>query len=316
MDVGIDVLICAYNEAAHVARTLESLRAQSVGAENFRIILVDNASKDDTRKVVEENSQGLNLEYVYEELPGLNIARNTGYRHARAPYVAHLDADAKADPRWLETIQEVIRQQQPDLCGGPFFPYYIGEKPAWFLDKYNSSYKGDEARVLGEQEFLNGTNMIWRRSLVEQLGGFAGGVGLVARGFTRGDETQLILRARRELPSFKAFYHPKIIVYHLTRDEWFSLKYWLRCSFAQGLHDHELWDTPAHQRSRYLRLGQFVFGATKIGIKGAMAVVTRDKNAFPYWENYWYERVIPEVYRLGGVWRLTRQPGKVSSGPV
>ena len=312
MDSGIDVLICAYNEAPHVARTLESLRAQSVGAQSFRIILVDNASQDDTRRVVAENSQGLCLEYVYEERPGLNIARNTGYSHARAPYVAHIDADAKADPRWIETISQVIREEQPDLCGGPFFPYYLGEKPAWFLDKYNSSYKGAEARPLNGQEFLSGTNMIWRRRVVEQLGGFANDVGLIARGFTRGDETHLIARARKEIPSFKAFYHPSIIVYHLTRDEWFSLKYWLRCSFAQGVHDSDLWHTPSLKRPRYVRMGQFLFTAAGIGIRGATALARRNRRDFPFWANYCYERVMPEVYKLGGIWGLAHnRRGKV-----
>lgn len=310
MEAGIDVLICAYNEAQHVARTLESLRSQSVDPQSFRVILVDNASKDNTREVVEENSHGLNLEYVYEERPGLNIARNTGYRHASAPYVAHIDADAKAAPRWMETILQVIRQEQPDLCGGPFLPYYISEKPAWFLDKYNSSYKGDEVRLLGDQEFLSGTNMIWRRSLVEQLGGFDSGVGLIARGFTRGDETHLIVRARKEIAGFKAFYHPSIIVYHLTRDEWFSLKYWLRCSFSQGFHDHELWDTPSHRRPTYVRLGQFLVAAAGIGLRGTSALVRRNREDFPYWKNYCYERVMPEVYKLGGIWRLVRQRSK------
>lgn len=310
MEVGIDVLICAYNEAAHVARTLESLRAQSVGAESFRIIFVDNASKDDTRKVVEENSRGLNLEYVYEECPGLNIARNTGYSHARAPYVAHIDADAKADPRWVETILQVIRDEQPDLCGGPFFPYYLGRKPAWFLDAYNSSSKGDQARPLGEQEFLSGTNMIWRRSVVEELGGFGEGVGLVARGFTRGDETHLIMAARKRLPSFKAFYHPSIIVYHLTRDEWFSLRYWLRCSFAQGIHDREMWDTPSRPRSSPVRLAQFFLVAAGVGLKGARALVQRNKENYPYWANYCYEQVLPEVNKLGAIWGLARERAK------
>jgi glycosyltransferase involved in cell wall biosynthesis len=303
----IDVLMCGYNEAAHIPRALESLRAQTVDPRSFRLIFVDNASKDETRKVVEENSRGLNLEYVYEPQPGLNVARNTGYRHARADYVAHIDADAKADPRWIETALEVIRQERPSLCGGPYFPYYTTEKPAWFLDSYNSSYKGEEARYLREDEFLNGTNMIWQRSVVEQLGGFNAHVGLTERGLARGDETNLIVHARRTLPGFKAFYHPGIIVYHLTRPETFSLLYWARRSFSQGRHDYGMWNKTTQKRSRVLRLAQFFSAATIVTARGAKSFVRRDRGSFPRWENYWFESMMPEIYRLGEVWELVQE---------
>lgn len=308
MSMNLDILMCGYNEAPHIPRALESLRAQTVAPRSFRVIFVDNASKDETRQVVEEHSHGLELEYVYEARPGLNIARNTGYSRARASYVAHIDADAKADPQWVETILEVIRREQPDLCGGPYFPYYMTEKPAWFLDDYNASQKGDEARYLQEHEFLNGTNMIWRRSVVERLGGFNAHVGLTERGLARGDETSLILHARKELPGFKAFYHPRIIVYHLTRPETFSLWYWMRRSFAQGYHDHEIWNHASASRSRLLRLTQFGGAATVAAGQGAKALVQRDRNKYPRWENYWFEIMMPEIYRLGEIWGLVRGP--------
>jgi glycosyltransferase involved in cell wall biosynthesis len=308
MATDIDVLMCGYNEAPHIPRALESLRAQSVDSLSFRVIFVDNASRDETREVVLANSHGLSLEYVYEARPGLNSARNAGYGHARAPFVAHLDADAKADARWIENIRRVIADEQPDLTGGPIYPYYITEKPAWFSDAYNMDYKGDEARPLAEQEFLNGSNMVWRRSVVERLGGFNAKVGLMERGLARGDETSLMVQARREIADFKAFYHPDIIVYHLTRPETFSLWYWTRRYFSQGSHDREVWNTSAtRQRSRYLRWAQFAGTAALVGARGAGALIKRDRAHHPYWKNYCYERMMPEVYRLGAIWGLTRR---------
>ncbi|HEX8145349.1 MAG TPA: glycosyltransferase family 2 protein [Pyrinomonadaceae bacterium] len=310
MDTDIDVLICGYNEAPHIPRALDSLRAQTVAPESFRVIFVDNASKDETRKVVEANSSGLNLEYVYEARPGLNSARNAGYHAARSPYVAHLDADAKADARWIENIRRVIAAEQPDLTGGPIYPYYITAKPDWFSDTYNTDYKGDEARALGEQEFLNGSNMVWRRSVVEGLGGFDARVGLVERGLARGDETYLMVRARREIAGFKAYYHPEIIVHHLTRPENFSLWYWTRRFFSQGTNDQEVWNTPGiRQRSRYLRLAQFMGEAALVGAKAAGALIKRDRAHHPYWKNYYYE-MMPEIYRLGAIWGLTQRSKK------
>jgi glycosyltransferase involved in cell wall biosynthesis len=306
-----DVLICAYNEAPHIPRALESLRLQSVGPEKFRVIFVDNASTDDTPKVVRENAHGLNLKYVYEPHLGIISAWKTGYQHAQAPYVAHLDADAKADPHWLENIMRVIQQEQPDLCGGPYFPYYITPKPAWFLDRYNSNYMGEAPHCLQEREFLSGTNMVWRRSMIEQLGGFKLGVGLRGRGVARDDETKLIVRARKEIPNFKAFYHPGIIVYHLTRPERFSLWYWVRRNFTQGRFSHEIWGASRQSYSTCQAVIHFFLFIIKVVAKTALAFVRRDKNAYPYWQNYWHERMLPHIYWLGVLWHILNQKGRV-----
>lgn len=307
--VEIDVLICAYNEALHIPRILESLRLQSVGSRTFRVIFIDNASTDDTRRVVQENAHGLNLEYVYEARVGLNFARSAGYQNAQAPYVAHIDADAKADPHWIENIQKVIRQEQPDLCGGPYFPYHVTPKPVWFLDRYNSNYKGDTPHYLQEHEYLSGTNMIWRRSVVEQLGGFKPDIGLIGRGLARGDEVNLIMRARNELPNFRAFYHPGIVVYHLTRPEVFSLWYWARRHFSLGCHSHRIWmrgDGPASVgRLRLLARAAWILLAFAVDL--ARGVLLRDRKRYPYVQNYLYERVLRRLQELGAIYEQYRQ---------
>lgn len=298
----IDVLICSHNEAEHLPRVLDSLRAQTIGTDRFRVIVVDNASIDNTSQVVQQHAAGLNLHYIFEPQPGLNVARNTGYQQAHADYVAHLDADARADPRWLEVIQRVIQQQQPDLCGGPYFPFYLTDKPRWFLDRYNADDHGSEVHALRADEQLNGTNMVWKRSFVEQLGGFNPKVGLTGRGLARGDETNLIQRARRTGGAFKAIYHPEIVVYHLTRPETFSLRYWTRRSLASGRNTCNVSGTPAEKRSRGLRLAQLVIVSARVASQCLTALVGRNPKRYPYWQNYYYECVLPELGRLGRVW--------------
>lgn len=302
MNPVLDVLVCAFNEAGSIPRLLKSLRSQSTGLGAFRVIVVDNASTDRTGQAVEEHGIGLNLAYVYEPRLGLNHARNAGYRHARAPYVAHIDADAQADIRWIETIIRVIRTVEPDLCGGPYFPYYLGPKPAWFLNRYNSNYKGPAPRYLGDDEHLSGTNMIWRRALVERVGGFRLDVGLTGRNLPRGDETNLILRAHEQIPDFKAYYHPGIVVHHLTRPETTSLWYWLRRSFAAGRQHNKVFNIPSHDRARVYLLGRLLKTAALVGGRSAKMCLVRDRTVFPYWQNYVYECSLLDIYRLGRLW--------------
>ena len=156
--------------------------------------------------------------------------------------------------------------------------------------------------------------MIWRRSVVEQLGGFNVEIGLALRGFARGDETNLIVRARREIAGFKAFYHPGIVVYHLTRPEWFSMWYWVRRNFSQGIDNNKIFQISAPKRSQLLHLAQFLSTASIIGAKGLRVMIQRDRSLYPYWENYWYERMMPEIHRLGEIWGLVRQRSKAENG--
>ena len=312
----LDVLICAHNEEANIARLLDSLRNQSADADSFRILIVDNASTDGTRRAVERSAHGMKVRYLHEPRLGLNRARNTGYRNAQAAYVAHIDADATAHPQWIETALSVIHAERPDLCGGPYFARFAAPKPRWFLDRYNSNDLGDRPRRLGENEFLSGTNMIWRRSVVERLGGFSTSIGLTGRDFARGDETNLMLRAYKQLADFKVCYDPGMIVYHLTRPETTSLWYWVRRSFAAGRHHNTVWSIHVHDRSRIRLLGLLFHNTAATAVRCLAGLLVRDRTAYPHWQNYIYEHARPEIYRIGRLWEAVAGGKGRSNSPA
>jgi glycosyltransferase involved in cell wall biosynthesis len=254
---------------------------------------------DGTGGIVEQNVGDLTVSYVYEPAIGLNRARNAGYSHCRAAYVAHLDADARIDMDWVENILRVIEERAPDLFGGPYIPYYMGTKPEWFLDRYYSNDLGTEAKYLHDSQYISGTSMVWRRQVVEDLGGFRPEIGLVGRGLIRGDETSLIARARRKVPRFRIFYEPRIGVQSLVREECFSIWYWLRRSFADGrLHRtvREIDDLHWPRLRGIVRIGTTTTGLVR---EALTCLFLRDKKRYPSWRNYWYERLLPLFYTLG-----------------
>jgi glycosyltransferase involved in cell wall biosynthesis len=298
----IDVLVCAYNEAPHIPALFESLRRQTVGSDRFDIIFVDNASTDETPRVVAEHSFGLNVRSLREERKGKSWACKTGYQSSKATYVAHLDADTKADPGWLEQIRKVIDEERPDVFGGPYFPYYTTPKPRWYRDAYNQWDGGRERRCLGPHEYLCGANMTWRRLLVEELGGFSVDLNNLGRGIAGVEDTNLQVRARSADPSLRILYDPGIVVYHLTRPLYFSLGYLTRRCFVTGRYDRMMIGTTQGTGHR----GRAAFRLLRAGVssaRGALgAVVVRDRTAYPFWKNYYVERVVPEFYRLGRDW--------------
>ena len=91
----LSVIVCTFNRASALERCLESLRAQHADPATFEVLVIDNASPDDTRERVERYLNGpLPCRYVFEPVQGLSHARNRGAREAAAPYVTYLDDDA------------------------------------------------------------------------------------------------------------------------------------------------------------------------------------------------------------------------------
>ncbi|HZP88955.1 MAG TPA: glycosyltransferase, partial [Burkholderiales bacterium] len=74
------VIVCTYNRAGSLARTLHSLQAQRVKPEiDWEVVVVDNNSSDGTRGMVEQMRQAFaRLRYTREPEQGLAHARNHG----------------------------------------------------------------------------------------------------------------------------------------------------------------------------------------------------------------------------------------------
>src|SRR5437867_1570833 len=131
----VSVIVCTYNRAALLASCLESLVAQTLAAERYEIIVVDNGSTDRTQAVACDFAQCYGtVKVVLEPRLGVSHARNTGIRHAQADYLAFIDDDARALPDWVERILAAFAETDPPpfVVGGQIMPLYEHPPPTWF----------------------------------------------------------------------------------------------------------------------------------------------------------------------------------------
>ncbi len=107
--MNVSIIIPAYNSAATLAQTLDSLLSQTVG--HWEAIIVDDGSKDTTTEIagsyIDRDSR---IRLVSQENAGAAAARNKGVDLARFDWLLFLDADDWILPRYLERMTGRLRE--------------------------------------------------------------------------------------------------------------------------------------------------------------------------------------------------------------
>src|SRR5436305_10300761 len=106
---GISVIICCYNSAKRLPETLAHLARQNSPIP-WEVIVVDNASTDDTARVAREcwPSETAPLRIVDEPKSGLIYARVSGLQASRYEWLSFVDDDNWVAPDWLQLVAEIF----------------------------------------------------------------------------------------------------------------------------------------------------------------------------------------------------------------
>jgi len=189
---------------------LESLGRQTL--RDFEVIIVDNSGENLVRRNplppgtrTLENARNT----------GFGAAINQGLGASSAPYLATLNDDAVAHPRWLEALVRAL-ERRPDagMCASQV--RFFGEErldSAGMLVAGDGSSKQrghgrtpDDFPVAEETLFPSGSAALYRRAMLEETGGFDD------RFFLYCEDTDLGLRAR--WAGWKCLYVPEAVVEH------------------------------------------------------------------------------------------------------
>lgn len=103
------VIVPFYNERKFIAGTIRSAMAQA--GVRLRLILVDNASNDDTAALCREilvDAPELDVCHFHEARPGHLFALDRGWQAVTTPYVAFWDADTVYPPHYLAEAERLL----------------------------------------------------------------------------------------------------------------------------------------------------------------------------------------------------------------
>jgi glycosyltransferase involved in cell wall biosynthesis len=199
---GVSVIICCYNSAWVIERTLESLRKQVVDGVLWELILIDNNSSDETAALFKQfqlENPHLATQFVFEKQQGLSYARLAGYQAVRYPILIYCDDDTLLCEDYLQRAFHFMRDHpQTGLCGGcgtAVFESKMDSRILPYLDRYATGPQGQESiSDITERGFVFGAGMVVRKSAMDAIlnCGFAfSSLGRTGKMLTGGEDVEL-----------------------------------------------------------------------------------------------------------------------------
>ena len=166
----VSVIVPAYNAAATLPRTLESVRRQTFA--DYEIIVIDDGSSDATMvEVAEIASIDPRVLVIRQSNAGVASARNSGIAQARGRFLAFLDADDTWDQNHLE-IHVARFAQDPSLAVSFSATRYIDGADRFLGRTTTPQVAYTTAELLATSPCTTASAIVVRTEVVVMTGGF------------------------------------------------------------------------------------------------------------------------------------------------
>lgn len=230
----LSVLMATHNGADTIDRTLAAMSELDAPIGGWKLVVVNNASTDDTESHILKWRDRLPLEYIVEPRLGKSAAINTALHHAEGDLIIMTDDDVLPDRNWLTEWRRVA-DAYPGLSvfGGTVIPEFEGPPPAWPMPEacYTVLYGKTPSQPEGEIEPFNvsGPNMAIRKSISDQGWRFGEGF-LVGKNGLMGEDSDFVRRLWAK--GHKVGFAPNARVRHIVHKDQMSW-YWIQRRFIR-----------------------------------------------------------------------------------
>ncbi len=233
------VIVPTRNRADRLDACLAALAHQTLPAEQFEILVVDNGSTDATaERITLWADRRPGLQRVEAPEPGVSRARNAGIAAARGELLAFVDDDAVPEPSWLATLLRAYdRWPRVGAACGRARLRLERRPPSWYGDFSETWYSamdfGPTARLLLDpNEVPWSLNLSVRAALAREIGGFPEALGRVDGNLQSGEEFPFVSAVRAT--GMRIAYEPDAVVWHAVPAERLRLRWLVRRAWTEG----------------------------------------------------------------------------------
>ena len=200
----VSVIIPAHNAASLLPSCLESVfRSKGV---SFEVILVNDASTDDTERIAREFS--CRVISLKNNIMSANC-RNLGAEHALGEILVFFDADQVMEPGTLRAYVDTLKEYpEVDAVVGSLAPHT--PMPGFFSKFKNFQHHYTHQTADREGATLDSGRLAFRRRAFEELGGFE-------PAFSHASIEDIALGYRMRRQGRRIRFEPTIQVTHLKR---------------------------------------------------------------------------------------------------
>ncbi|MET1053898.1 MAG: glycosyltransferase family 2 protein [Pedobacter sp.] len=179
MTKGVTIIICTYNGADRLGKTIEHIARQSLTEVPWEVILVDNASTDNSSAVGQSEWDkykicNVSFSVINEPKPGKLYAMQKAIKAAQYEYMITCDDDNWLAPDYAKRIYDTFESTaEVAAIGGRGIPVTEGQPlPDWFKN-YEVVYAvGPQAKkhgIMPVRSILWGAGLSTRRSVYLEM---------------------------------------------------------------------------------------------------------------------------------------------------
>ncbi|MVW71380.1 glycosyltransferase family 2 protein [Bordetella sp. 15P40C-2] len=236
----VTVILCTHNRQALLKKCLDSLAAQTADQKKFDVLIIDNASADETATIANEYCKNFsNFRYHLESRLGLARARNTGLELTNTPLAAFTDDDAIPQPDWVEKMLARFEELPANVAvlAGEIIPIWEQQRPAWLTDpllRPLSARLGWDTvpRLMRASEWVCEVNCCYRTEVIKKYSGFPESLGRKGDILLSGEN---YVNDQIFADGYTAYFDPNILVEHFIPANRTTVEWFMRRSFWQGI---------------------------------------------------------------------------------
>jgi glycosyltransferase involved in cell wall biosynthesis len=280
--VDLTLLVCTRNRSSDLRELLDTALAQDAGETGtYEVLIVDNDSADETRRIVETRmiSGHANLRYLFEPRQGRSYALNTGMDAARGPIVTVVDDDYLLPANWVSTTVDTFRAHpEISVTGARVQPLWQSEVPSWLGREHWSALAltdyGEETFTVDESRKACLLACSLRVADVKAVGGYRDGLSVSGELIDGVEDLEILERLWKA--GKRGLYLPHVAVRHKVGAARMTKQYHRRWHTGHGrfyaiMRDDEferagasLFDVPSHV---YRQTGRAAMGWLRAWLK-------------------------------------------------